>query len=220
MCGRYSISIPAEQLAERFDAVVPPETTTPHYNASPTQQLPVLLNEGEREIHLVRWGLIPHWAKDPTTGYKMINARVETLEEKPAYRDPLKKRRCLVLADGFYEWKKTPDGKIPMRIMLKSGEPFAFAGLWENWKDPEGDWIRTFTIITGKPNDVVAPIHDRMPVILLPKNEKVWLDNEAGLDAWQEVLKPYPADLMKAYPVSTRINAVTNDDPSLVAPAV
>jgi len=220
MCGRYSISIPAEQLAQRFDAIVPPEITQPHYNASPTQDLPVLLNEGEREVQLMRWGLIPFWSKDPTTGYKMINARVETLDEKPAYREPLKKRRCLVLADGFYEWQKTAGGKkIPMRIMLKSGEPFAFAGLWENWKNADGEWLRTFTIITGKPNEVVAPIHDRMPTILLPEHEKVWLDNDAGLDAWHDVLRPYPADLMKAYPVSTRINIVTNDDPSLTAPA-
>lgn len=220
MCGRYSISIPAEQLAQRFDAIVPSEITQPHYNASPTQDLPVLLNEGEREVQLLRWGLVPFWSKDPTTAYKMINARVETLDEKPAYREPLKKRRCLVLADGFYEWQKTPEGKkIPMRIMLKSGEPFAFAGLWENWKNADGEWLRTFTIITGKPNEVVEPIHDRMPMILLPENEKIWLDNDAGLDAWHEVLHPYPADLMKAYPVSARINVVTNDDPSLTAPA-
>jgi len=222
VCGRYSITVPTTQLAERFDAAPPSELPGPRYNAAPTQTLPVLLNTGERQIQLLRWGLIPRWAKDATTGYKMINARSESLTEKPAYRDSFKRRRCLVLADSFYEWQKTGDGKIPMRIMLKSGEPFAFAGLWETWKDPqdpEGELLRTFTIITGKPNDVVAPIHDRMPMILLPEDEKVWLDNEADTETWSKLLKPYPADLMRAYPISRRINATTNDDPSLIVPA-
>jgi len=223
MCGRYSITVPTNQLAERFDAAPPTEAPAPHYNASPTQALPVLLNEGERQIQLLRWGLIPHWSKDMSTAYKMINARSETLDEKPSYRDPFNKRRCLVLADGFYEWQKTGKGKIPMRFTLKSGEPFAFAGLWENWKDPndpDGNWLRTFTIITGQPNSLVAPVHDRMPMILLPENEKAWLDNEAGPTIWHDILRPYPAELMRAYPVSTRLNVTTNDDPSLIAPAV
>ncbi len=218
MCGRYSITVPTSQLAERFDAAPPSETPGPHYNAAPTQELPVLLNEGERQIQLLRWGLIPHWSKDTSTAYKMINARSETLDEKPAYRDTFKKRRCLVLADGFYEWQKTGKGKTPIRFTLKSGEPFAFAGLWENWKDPEGNWLRTFTIITGKANALVAPVHDRMPMILLPENEKTWLDNEAGPTIWGNMLQPYPAELMRAYPVSTRVNATSNDDPSLIEP--
>ena len=151
-------------------------------------------------------------------GNQMINARAETLTEKPTYRRTFEKRRCLVLADSFYEWQKTSSGKVPMRIMLKSGEPFAFAGLWESWKDPEGEWLKTFTIITGKPNDVVAPIHDRMPMILLPENESVWLDNNAGEEVWKDLLKPYPSELMTAYPVSKRVNTPANDDPGLLQP--
>src|SRR5258707_9380083 len=193
VCGRYSITVPTSQLAERFDAAPPSESRGPHYTAALTQKLPVLLTEGERQIQLLRGGLIPHWSKDTSTAYKMINARSETLDEKPAYRDTFKKRRCLVLADGFYEWQKTGKGKTPIRFTLKSGEPFAVAGLWENWKDPEGNWLRTFPIITGKPNALVAPVHDRMPMILLPENENTWLDNEAGPTIWGNILQPDPA---------------------------
>jgi putative SOS response-associated peptidase YedK len=217
MCGRYTIAVPTELLAERFDATVPPDAG-PRFNAAPTQQLPVLLNDGERQIQMLRWGLIPHWSKDASSASKMINARAETIAEKPAYRGTFQKHRCLVLADGFYEWKKTSDGKVPIRFTLKSGEPFAFAGLWENWKDPQGEWIKTFTIITGKPNELVSSVHDRMPMMLLPENEKVWLDNDAGETIWQDVLRPYPAELMRAYPVSKRVNVAGNDDPSLIEP--
>jgi putative SOS response-associated peptidase YedK len=223
MCGRYTVAVPAEQLAQRFDATIPPDVQQ-RYNAAPSQELPVLLNEiseddAKREIQLLRWGLIPHWAKDATIANKMINARAETLAEKPAYRDALKKHRCLVLADSFYEWQKTESGKVPMRIMMKSGEPFAFAGLWSNWKNPDGEWVRTFTIITGKPNDVVAPIHNRMPAILRPEDEATWLDNGAGETIWLNMLQPYPSELMMAYPVSSRVNVPANDDPSLIARA-
>src|SRR6266849_4679541 len=219
MCGRYSIAVPTQELAERFQAELPPQPVDPHYNAAPTQNLPILLNQGERQIQMLRWGLIPSWAKDDSTGYKMINARAETIGEKPAYRTALRKRRCLVLADGFYEWKKTSNGKTPMRFTLKSGEPFAFAGLWETWKNPEDEWVRTFTIITGEPNDIVKPVHDRMPMMLLPEDEKSWLDDEAGETIWRDLLRPYPADLMKAYTVSKRVNDVSNDDKTLTAPA-
>jgi putative SOS response-associated peptidase YedK len=146
----------------------------------------------------------------------MINARAETLPEKPAFRAALKKRRCLVLADGFYEWQKTPSGKQPMRITLASGEPFAFAGLWETWDAPDGSLLRTFTIVTGEPNELVAPIHNRMPAILLPEHEAVWLDNAAEPAIWQDILRPYPAERMAAYPVSRRVNFVSNDDAGLV----
>jgi putative SOS response-associated peptidase YedK len=217
MCGRYTITVPTEQLAEHFDATMPPDVS-PRFNAAPTQHLPVLLNEGERQVQMVKWGLIPHWAKEASIASKMINARSETIADKPAYRSTFQKHRCLVLADGFYEWKKTDDGKIPIRFTLKSGAPFAFAGMWSNWKDPNGEWVKTFTIITGKPNDVVKDVHDRMPVMLLPEDEKVWLDNDAGEAIWQNLLRPYPPELMVAYPVSKRVNAVKNDDPALIEP--
>lgn len=221
MCGRYSITASPGLLAERFEASVSPEVlaqSAPRYNAGPSQSLPVVLNEGERQISLLRWGLVPRWSKDASSGYKMINARSETVEEKPSFREAIKKRRCLVLADGFFEWKKTPEGKIPMRITLKSGDPFAFAGLWETWKDPEGALLRTFTILTTKPNELVSSIHDRMPVMLLPEQEKLWMDNAAGPETWRSVLLPYPQDLMRAYRVSTRVNSPGNNDPSIIAP--
>lgn len=215
MCGRFSIFADPGRLAERFQVDLPPETMRPRYNAAPTQVLPVILNEGDRVIRLLRWGLIPFWAKDPSIGSQMINARAETLAEKPAFRNALKKRRCLVLADGFYEWQKTATGKAPMRIALASNEPFAFAGLWENWDTPDGGVLRTFTIVTTTPNELIEPIHNRMPVILRPEHESLWLDNYADQGAWLDVLRPYPADLMIAYPVSKRVNAVGNDDPGV-----
>ena len=216
MCGRFSIFADPERLAERFNAGLPPDGLHPRYNAAPTQSLPVLLNEGDRVIQLLRWGLVPFWAKDASIGSQMINARAETLAEKPSFRNALKKRRCLVLADGFYEWKKTTTGKAPMRITLASGEPFAFAGLWETWDTPEGDRLRTFTIITTTPNELVELIHNRMPVILRSELEPLWLDNDADQSAWLDVLRPYPSELMTAYPVSKRVNFVSNDDPDLV----
>lgn len=220
MCGRFSIFADPERLAERFDASLPEEGLLARYNAAPTQNLPVILNEDVdgRRIQLLRWGLVPFWAEDPAIGSRMINARGETLAEKPSFRTALKKRRCLVLADGFYEWKKTPDGKTPMRITLRSREPFALAGLWETWKGPAGDLLRTFTIITTSPNELLESIHNRMPVILPREHEAIWLDNAADQAIWLDMLRPYPADLMTAYPVSKRVNHVGNDDPQLVQP--
>lgn len=228
MCGRFSIFADPALLAERFAAALPPEGLRPRYNAAPMQQLPVILNEDRSTIQLLRWGLVPFWAKDPAIGNQMINARAETLPEKPSFRTPLQKRRCLVLADGFYEWsrgnpevagrsgQKTAGGKIPLRITLKSGEPFAFAGLWETWQQPDGSLLRTFTIITTAPNALVEPIHNRMPAILLPEDEALWLDNSVGVAGWLGVLRPYPAELMTAYPVSPRVNSPANDDPTVV----
>ncbi len=218
MCGRFTIFADPERLAERFQASLPEAGLQPRYNAAPTQHLPVILNDGPRAIQLLQWGLIPFWAKDPTIGSRMINARSETLAEKPAFRTAFKKRRCLVLADGFYEWQKTATGKQPMRITLASGEPFAMAGLWEMWNAPDGSPLRTFTIVTGEPNELVAPIHNRMPAILLPEHEAIWLDNAAEPAIWQHILRPYPAGRMSACPVSRRVNFVGNDDPSLVTP--
>jgi putative SOS response-associated peptidase YedK len=228
MCGRFTIFADPERLAERFQASLPADGLQPRYNAAPTQHLPVILNEGPPAIQLLQWGLIPFWAKDPSIGSRMINARSETLVEKPAFRAAFKKRRCLVLADGFYEWlrstpeatgrsgQKTAAGKQPMRITLASGEPFAMAGLWETWDAPDGSTLRTFTIVTGEPNELVAPIHNRMPAILLPEHESIWLDNAAEPAIWQDILRPYPAERMATYPVSRRVNFVGNDDAGLV----
>ncbi|MEA3337805.1 MAG: SOS response-associated peptidase [Chloroflexota bacterium] len=217
MCGRFSIFADPDRLAEWFDAALPEEGLRPRYNAAPTQKLPVITNDDSQVIQLFRWGLVPFWAKGPGIGNRLINARSETVAEKPAYRAAFKHRRCLVLADGFYEWQKTSGGKVPMRIVLKSGDPFAFAGLWETWTPPEGDPLRTFTIITTTPNELLAPIHNRMPVILQKEHEAIWLDDAAEPTIWLDMLRAYPAGEMTAYPVSTLVNRPVNDDPSVVA---
>lgn len=219
MCGRFTVFSDPERLAERFQASLPAGGLQPRYNAAPTQHLPVILNDEPGKIQLLQWGLIPFWAKDPSIGSRMINARVETVTEKPAFRAAFKKRRCLVLADGFYEWRQQAGApKQPVRITLDPEQPYAFAGLWENWNAPDGSLLRTFTILTAAANDLIAPVHDRMAVILRPEHEAIWLDNDAEPAIWQEVLRPYPPEHMRLYPVSRRVNHVANDDPGLVEP--
>lgn len=222
MCGRYTLTVDPEQLMARFHLTSANFVATPRYNVAPTQTVAVVYDESPRVLSAARWGLIPVWAKDPSIGARMINARAETLAEKPAFRNLLKKRRCLVLADSFYEWRKNPNGsKTPMRVMLASGEPFALAGLWDAWKTPEGDWLRTCTIITTAPNAVVAPLHDRMAAILPPEHEVDWLNHDHDDAALlHSLLQPFPAERMKAYPVSPRVNNVKNDDPSLIEPVM
>lgn len=218
MCGRYTITVDPEQLAEHFNAQLPSETLVPRYNAAPTQNLPVITNEGQAQIQLFRWGLVPFWADDPSIGNRMINARGETVHEKPSFRTAFQRRRCLVLADSFYEWQKTSSGKQPVRVLLKSEDPFAMAGLWETWSDNGGEPLHTFTIITTEPNELVASIHTRMPVVLPREDEEVWLDDDAGPVVWKSLLKPYPSDDMSAYRVSTQVNSPANDKPSVIEP--
>ena len=190
MCGRYTITADARQLAFRFGAEPPAAGVAARYNAAPTQQLPVIVNAEPTAIQLLTWGLVPAWARDKTGGTRLINARLETAAVRPSFRDAWRQRRCLVLADGFYEWQRTARGKVPMRIALKSNEPFAFAGLWEEWRGSGDSALRTFTILTTTPNDLMAPIHKRMPVILRPEQEAAWLDTESDRD-WQRVLGPF-----------------------------
>jgi len=167
----------------------------------------------------MRWGLIPSWAKGPSTAASMINARAETASTKPAFRDALKFRRCLIPADGFYEWVRTGKTKQPHCFEVNDGELFAFAGIWDRWKDPSGQWIKSCSILTTTPNAVTSPVHDRMPVILDPDAYDIWLDpGMQNLAASSEMLKPYDARLMRCYPVSTRINHVANDDEECSAP--
>lgn len=218
MCGRYSIFSPAEMLAERFGAELPAEPLPAVYNAAPTQHLPVLLNRGPRVIRLLRWGLIPNWAQEKSIGNRMINARAETLLDKPSFRDPFRLRRCLVLADGFFEWKKTGKEKLPVRFTRSDAGLFAFAGLWDSWKAPGNEIIPTFTIITTKPNTLTAAIHDRMPVILSREEEAVWLDKNAPEEVLLDLLDAYPAEQMRAYRVSKRVNTPANNEPDLVEP--
>jgi len=194
----------------------------PSFNVAPQSVQPVVrLNRdsGDREFALLRWGLVPFWAKDAKFGYSTINARAEEAASKPAFREALKKRRCLVPADAFYEWMK-PNAKlkIPYAIALTSGEPCALAGLWESWRPAEGPSIETFTILTTDPNEVTEPFHNRMPVILEPKDYDRWLEPGDPARPPVDLLRPYPADRMRAWPVSARVGNVRNNDPTLLEP--
>jgi putative SOS response-associated peptidase YedK len=219
MCGRYTLKTPVSVLAERFDIEDSPSSITPSYNIAPTQQVATVLAEnGKRKLEMLHWGLIPSWAKDPEVGNRMINARAETVAEKPSYRKAFQERRCLILADGFYEWQKTDNGKQPFYIRMQDESPFAFAGLWESWRN--GREIRSCTIITTAPNELAAPIHNRMPVILDPEDYEMWLDPDFDeRDPLTSLLKPYPADVMEAYPVSRRVNKPSNNEPGVIEPA-
>ncbi|MCW3098279.1 MAG: hypothetical protein JWL77_3897 [Chthonomonadaceae bacterium] len=218
MCGRYTMHHSPQQLVMRFGITNARATPTERYNIAPTQSVPVVVEgEGARFLDMMQWGLIPSWAREPGIGNKMINARAETLTEKSAFKVALSRRRCLIPTDGFYEWKTEGDKRQPMHIRRKDGELFAFAGLWEEWMQPDGTPLRTCTIITTSPNAVMQPIHDRMPAILLPEEEDTWL--HVALNKPAEVtglLHPYPADLLEAYPVDRRVNIPTIEDPALL----
>ena len=221
MCGRFVKKSSKEELRKRFGFDDPQGVLLePRYNIAPSQEHPVLIVEQDRRLlRMMKWGLVPHWSKDPKIGYKMINARSEGIEEKPSFRGPLKKRRCLVIADGFYEWHK-PDNKtkIPYYFSLKSGEPFAFAGLWDIW-EKEDQILQTFTIITTSPNELMEPIHNRMPVILRESDEARWLDPEiTDSKAVLSLLKRYPAEEMEYFKVSTIVNSPKNDVPECLIP--
>jgi putative SOS response-associated peptidase YedK len=218
MCGRFSLIVDASVLAGVFE-IDPPQNLRPRFNIAPTQTIPIVRagREQPREWAEVRWGLVPSWAKDPKIGARMINARGETVAEKPSFRSAVKTRRCLIPADGFYEWVKTDGGKQPHYIHFADGRVFAFAGLWERWHKGGDEPLDTCTIITTTPNDLVAGLHDRMPVILSPEAFTEWLESQPlAADRLQELLTPHHADDMEAYPVSTHVNKPANDDPECV----
>jgi putative SOS response-associated peptidase YedK len=204
------------------DFVFPdPDVFTSRYNIAPTQPVATVPNDGARQVQFFTWGLVPFWAKDPAIGNRMINARSETAAEKPAFRAAYRRRRCLILADGFYEWRAEPGSrsKTPMYVRMASGEPFAFAGLWEIWR-PDDTPLLSCTILTTEPNELVAPIHNRMPVILPREQYDRWLDpEEQRAGTLDDLLKPYPADAMTAYPVSRFVNNPANDAPAAIQPA-
>ena len=217
MCGRYTLT----ELPAEAELVPPPGeaiTLTPRYNIAPTNYCPVIPQADPARIYLYKWGLIPHWAKDAKAGYRMINARAESLQEKPAFRGSLPRQRCLVLADGFYEWKATGQGKQPYRITLSTNAPFTFAGLHGRWFDHSGNPIDSFTIITTEPNELMLPIHDRMPVILDEMEGEKWLDPNTPIADALTLLKPYDPLQMKAYPVSPSVGNVKNDHERLILP--
>lgn len=225
MCGRFTLTADPNQIRESFPWLNVPEGaqqgTQPRYNIAPTQPVAVVPNDGKIRLNYFTWGLIPSWAKDPEIGNRMINARAETLVEKPAFRAAFRRRRCLILADGFYEWRQEPGTKrkTPMYIRLQSGKVFAFAGLWENWHAPDGSQILSCTIITSPPNALMQEIHNRMPVILPEESIPLWLDpGEPNLQELQELLKPYPEQEMEAFPVSTAVNSPANDSPEVILP--
>jgi putative SOS response-associated peptidase YedK len=216
MCGRYTITVPLDELMLRFLLENEAPFYEPRYNVAPGQMIPVILNDGKQnKLGQLRWGLIPHWAKDTKIGYKMINARVETVVEKPAYKESFHRKRCMIPADGFFEWEVTNDGKQPMRILMRSGNLFAMAGLYDTWVSPEGEKISSCTIITTGPNKTMEGIHDRMPIILRKQDEATWLDRSVqDVKLLQSLIeKPYPHEEMRVYPVTKAVGNVKNDDP-------
>lgn len=233
MCGRYTLKVEGQEIAERFGLAETPELV-PRYNIAPTQQVPVVLEEpagGGRTLRMVHWGLIPSWADDPSIEARMINARAETVADKPSFRRAFERRRCLVVADGFYEWKKTESGKQPYYFRLEDSSPFGFAGLWETWSPggrDGGEELRSATIITTEANGLAAEVHDRMPVILPPEHYGAWLDSDNDGRELLAMLAPASAPAsplaspltseMEAYPVSRRVNRPANDEPSVIEP--
>jgi putative SOS response-associated peptidase YedK len=221
MCGRFTQTATPAIIAEQFGVAVP-SLFQPRYNIAPSQPIAVIRIEPDsttRTLVMLRWGLIPSWAKDPTIGNQYINAKAETVAEKPSFRSAFKKRRCLVVATGFYEWQVQGRTKQPMWIGLKSQRPFAFAGLWEQWKPADGELLETCTIITTEPNGLMAQIHNRMPVILGPAFYDQWLDPTfQPIESLKDLLRPYPGEELMAYPVSTLVNNPRHDVPQCLEP--
>ncbi len=223
MCGRFAIAITVG-IEDRFGAKKPPYEIRPRYNIAPSQTVPVVAGDpeipAEREIVPMRWGLIPSWSKDESAGYRMINARAETLRERPAFRAPLKHHRCLVPATGFYEWRPAGSRKVPYYVERRDHALFAFAGLYDIWRGAGGEPVKSFTIVTTAANDLIAPIHDRMPVVLPREGEDVWMRGGA-LDPEElaHLLAPRPTPELEAYPVSPAVNNPANEGPDLIARA-
>lgn len=219
MCGRFYLDVPKKILVDHFHIENNPNLQ-PHFNIAPSQDIAAVRETDRgRELAILRWGLIPHWAKEEKTGYSMINARAETVDQKPSFRTAYKRHRCLIPASGFYEWQAGPSGKQPFAIGRKDGEVFAMAGLWELWENPEGRVIESCTIIVTTANEVIKPIHDRMPVILEEDDYETWLDRDTQDPAvLKPLLRQFPAALMKTYPVSRRVNNPKYDDPDCILP--
>ena len=216
MCGRFSFTLSDKIIEERFDVDIEDEEIIPHFNCAPSQKLAVITSDNQRKLSFYKWGLVPSWAKDISIGNKMINAKAETIFEKPSFRNAIKSRRCLVPADSFYEWKQDKE-KNPYRILLKNESPFAMAGIWETWKDTEGKPLHTFSIITTEANEMMKEIHERMPLIIQREDEKKWLNlkNESEI---KSLLIPFPSELMTAYPISKLVNSAANNSEEIHKP--
>ncbi len=223
MCGRSSLTKTEKEIEERFNASFYSDELVrynplPNFNVAPTHIMPVIKGSSPDKIDLYRWGLIPFWAKDEKIGYKMINARVETLLEKSAFKTAAKSRRCLVPMDGFYEWKREGKTKTPYRITMQDDSIFSAAGLWESWKNDKGEEVFSFTVITQPPNEMMKDIHNRMPAILTQEQEQQWLDNSISAEDAVSIIQPYPSDLMLAYKVDSRVGKVSENDAGLILP--
>ena len=221
MCGRFTLTATFEEIIDRFDIqnFLAEENYSPSYNIAPSQSVLAVINDGQtNRMGFLKWGFIPPWAKDKSIAGKMINARAETIAEKPSFRNAFKKKRCLVIADSFYEWKRHEDkSKTPMRIKLKSNDLFAMAGIWEAWKSPEGKTLYTCSVITTGPNELMKDIHDRMPVILKPDDEKTWLDTSISeTNDINKLLVPFDENLMETYAVSSLVNSPRNNSVELI----
>lgn len=218
MCGRFALKTPTSELASHFKLDETVEVA-PRYNIAPGADIPTIRHspEGKRVMHLLRWGLVPHWAKDLSIGNKLSNARGETVAEKPSFRDAFKRRRCLVPADGFYEWKAEGKQKQPYYFSMKDGAPFALGGVWESWRAPNGEILRTCCLITTEPNEIMTPVHDRMPVIVSPDDYAQWLTGEP--DVAQSLVKPYSIEAMQAWAVSKRVSRSGEEGADLIISA-
>lgn len=219
MCGRYTLTADAEsiQLAFNLDSV--DGWLGPRYNIAPSQNVAVISNADPKALSFMKWGLVPSWAKDPKIGNRMINARSETAAEKPSFRTAFKRRRCLIPADGYYEWAKTGKKKTPMYIQHAERDQFAFAGLWENWKQPDGAWLQTCTILTTEANEKIKPVHHRMTVIVEPEDYELWLaPRELSQDEWLRMMTGPAPEALSFYEVSTQVNRPANDNPTLIKP--
>lgn len=222
MCGRFALKAPPAELMRHFGVDAVPDMA-PRYNIAPTQSILVIRHpwqqsEASLEAASVKWGLLPYWAKDESMATKLANARGETVAEKPAFRNAFRRMRCLIPADGFFEWQTTPSGKQPWFIRLKENGVLAFAGLWEHWKSSEGTVVESASIITTEANELVSPIHDRMPVILQPKDYSMWLGEQSRTDDLKALLKPFPSSMMNCYKVSRRMSNARNEGPDCIEP--
>lgn len=219
MCGRYTLHHTPEEVAERFEVEAINDLLSPRYNIAPSQLVPVIRQINAKEMAACKWGLVPYWAKDPAIGNNLINAKAETLAEKPSFKHALAKRRCLIPVDGFYEWQKR--GKAPSQpiyVRRREGGLFAFAGLWEEWRTPDGSYLQSCTIITVEPNALIAQFHHRMAAILRPEEEALWLNPQQKVADVLPLLRPYEADDLEAFPVSRAVNSPSFDDASCIAP--
>ena len=218
MCGRFTITDPIEEIMDRYMAAIADGFEyKPNYNAAPMQYIPTIIGSSNgNRLGYLRWGLVPSWANDDKIGNKMINARAETLAEKPAFKRLVSSKRCIIPTNGFYEWRKTGSGKQPMRILMKDDSIFSLAGLYDTWISPDGNKLSTCTIITTNPNSLMADIHDRMPVILHPQDEAVWLNKDSDKESVLGLLRPYDADEMRAYKVDFAVGNVRNNNEELI----